>query len=84
MNIRVRTYGLLGGLLRKSVPQEVVLEKTSPITVREILEEVGISGEDLLFVAVTVNGAFVKKTEIDLSLECESIEIALYPVFAGG
>ena len=84
MKICVRTYGLFGELLKKSVPQKVVLERTSPVTIREILEELGICGEDLLFVAVMINGVFAKKAEVDLPIEGESIEVALYPLFAGG
>ncbi len=84
MKIFVKTYGLLGELLKKPVPKEIVFERFSPVTVREILKEVGLDKEDLKWLFVEVDGVYIREKDFDLTIEANSLQIKIYPLFAGG
>jgi sulfur carrier protein ThiS len=84
MKIYVKTYGLLGELVKKPVPREVFIERPFPLTVRKILREVGIEEQDFSWIAVTVNGVLIHENEFDIPIERDTVQVAVYPVFAGG
>lgn len=84
MKIHIRTYGLLGELLKKPVPQEVVFERSASATIREILEAIGLGEEDADWLTVAVDGVFIAGKDFDLKLEGDSLQIEIYPLFAGG
>jgi hypothetical protein len=84
MKIFVRTYGLLGELLKKPVPQEVVFERPSPVTIREILEAIELDEGDINWLVVEVDGVLIREKDFDLAIEADSLQIEIYPLFAGG
>lgn len=84
MQVKVRVFGLLGQLLKKNIPREVNLCPAAPVTVRDVLFEIGIDNSDLQWIAVGINGKIATQDVFDRRLDMEQVEIAVYPVFAGG
>ena len=84
MHVKIRVFGLLKELLKKEIPCEASFYRAEPITVREALSEIGINGDDLLWVVVSINGELAKKDIFDDYLDKDQVDIAVYPLFAGG
>lgn len=84
MLVNIRVFGLLKELLKKEIPCEASFYRVQPVTLREALSEIGISGDDLLWVVVYVNGELTKKDIFDDYLDKNQVDITVYPLFAGG
>lgn len=84
MHLKITVYGLLGELLKKDIPREACFYKTGPVSLKEALAEVGLTGNDLQWIAVEIDGELAKKDILDDYLDKDEVEISVYPVFAGG
>lgn len=84
MNLKITVYGLLCELLKKDIPREACFFKTGPVTLKEALAGIGLTGDDLQWIAVGIDGELAKKDIFDDYLDKDEVELSVYPVFAGG